>query len=197
VVPRLNRVIGVFDTFGLPIFFTRDWHPSNHVSFKAQGGPWPQHCVQGTAGAEFHPNLKVPRRAVIVSKGDNPTIEAYSGFQGTGLELRLKKLGVDELFLGGLATDYCVKESVLDAIRAGLAVSILSDCVMAVDAKSGDGDRALAEMLDAGARLTTSSEAIKRMASTQQFGHHPSLWGQSRSPVVARCVPEFPPDCSI
>lgn len=168
VVPRINAVIDEFDRLSLPIFFTRDWHPPNHVSFKPQGGPWPQHCVQGTLGADFHPTLKVPRGAIIISKGEDPTTEAYSGFQGTDLEQRLRKLGVGELFLGGLATDYCVRESALDAIHAGLVTNILRDCVMAVDAKPGDGARAISDMQNAGARIITSSDAIKQMASTQQ-----------------------------
>jgi len=168
VVPRLNQVIEAFGRSSLPIFFTRDWHPSNHMSFKAQGGPWPEHCVQGTPGAEFHPGLVVPAGAEIVSKADNPSTEAYSGFQGTDLAQRLEKLGVGELFIGGLATDYCVRESALDALRAGLATNVLRDCVMAVDARPGDGHQALVEMKRAGVKLTTSSEVIKRMASTQQ-----------------------------
>jgi nicotinamidase/pyrazinamidase len=168
VVPCLNRTIETFERLGLPVFFTRDWHPPNHISFKAQGGPWPPHCIQGTKGVEFHPDLKVPPHAAIISKGDNPTIEAYSGFQGTNLEARLRRAGVGEVFLGGLTTDYCVKESALDARRGGFAVSVLADCIRAVDAKPGDGARALIEMQRAGANLTTSSEAIKRLASTQQ-----------------------------
>jgi nicotinamidase/pyrazinamidase len=168
VVPRLNQIIEAFDRSSLPIFFTRDWHPSNHISFEAQGGPWPKHCVQQTPGAEFHPGLKIPASAEIVSKGYNPAAEAYSGFQGTKLTQRLKKLGVGELFIGGLATDYCVRESALDALHAGLTTNVLRDCVMAVDAKPGDGYKALVEMQRAGAILTTSTEVIKRMASTQQ-----------------------------
>ena len=167
VVPRLNRVIDTFGELGLPIFFTRDWHPSNHVSFKAQGGPWPPHCVQGSAGAEFHPDLRVPRDAVIVSKGESPSKEAYSGFQGTDLGTRLGKLKVVEVLVGGLATDYCVKETALDAIRAGFAVDVLEDCVKAVEAKPGDGDRALVEIREAGAKLLTSAKAAEGLASAQ------------------------------
>lgn len=152
----------------MPVFFTRDWHPSNHISFKNQGGVWPPHCVQGTRGAEFHPGLRIPPGSVIISKGDKPTAEAYSGFQGTDLELRLRRMGVDEVFLGGLTTDYCVRESVIDARRAGFQVDVLEDCVRAVDAKPGDGAKALADMRKAGAKLTTSFVVVERMASTQQ-----------------------------
>ena len=168
VVPRLNKIIGVFEGSGLPVFFTRDWHPPDHVSFRSQGGPWPPHCVQGSLGAKFHPGLRFPRDAKVISKGDRPSKEAYSGFQGTDLRAQLKKLGADELLVGGLATDYCVKGTTLDALRAGLSVEVLKDCVRPVDVRPGDGARALAEMQKAGARLTTSSKAANRLASTQQ-----------------------------
>ena len=167
VVPRLNRVIKAFERRSLPIFFTRDWHPANHISFKSRGGIWPPHCVQGTSGAEFHSGLLVPGNATIVSKGDKPSMEAYSGFQGTDLETRLKRLGIDKVFVGGLATDYCVKETTLDARRTGLAVEVLKDCVRPVDIKPGDGARALAEMRRAGAKLTTSSAVIHQLAGRQ------------------------------
>ncbi len=168
VVPRLNKVIRAFEDSGLPVFFTRDWHPQDHVSFRSKGGPWPPHCVQDSPGAKFHPELYVPHDAVIVSKGDRPSKEAYSGFQGTDLEAQLKRLGVGELLIGGLATDYCVKETTLDALRAGFSVGVLKDCVRPVDVKPGDGARALAEMEKAGANLTTSSKATDQLASTQQ-----------------------------
>jgi nicotinamidase/pyrazinamidase len=168
VIPRLNRVIEAFEGSGIPVFFTRDWHPPNHVSFRSQGGQWPPHCVQGSPGAKFHPGLHVPRDTEVISKGDRPAKEAYSGFQGTDLEARLEKLEVKELFIGGLATDYCVKETTLDALRAGFSVGVLKDCVRPVDVRPGDGARALAEMRKAGARLTTSSRAADQLASTQQ-----------------------------
>lgn len=168
VVPRLNKVIRAFEGSGLPVFFTRDWHPPDHISFRSQGGPWPPHCVQGSPGAGFHPGLHVPRGAEIISKGDAPSREAYSGFQGTDLEAKLKKLGVDALFIGGLATDYCVKETVLDAFGAGFSVEVLKDCARPVDVKPGDGARALAEVQRAGARLTTSSRAADRLAGKRR-----------------------------
>jgi nicotinamidase-related amidase len=167
VVPRLNSLIRTFEETGLPVFFTRDWHPPDHVSFRSEGGPWPPHCVQGSPGAKFHQELDVPRDAEIISKGDRPSEEAYSGFQGTDLGARLKRLEVDDLFIGGLATDYCVKETTLDALRAGFTVEVLKDCVRPVDAKPGDGARALAEMQKAGARLTTSTKAANQMAGTR------------------------------
>jgi len=152
----------------LPIFFTRDWHPADHVSFRSRGGIWPPHCVQGTPGAEFEPGLIIPKAAVVVSKGDSKDEEAYSGFQGTGLGERLKRLHVDAIFLGGLTTDYCVRESALDARKAGFSVIVIRDCTRAVDVRQGDGERALADMLRAGAKLAESSDVIRRLASTQQ-----------------------------
>ena len=168
VVPHLNGVIRAFEKAGLSVFFTRDWHPPNHVSFKGRGGPWPPHCVRGTPGAEFHPGLNLPPDAIIISKGDEPSTEAYSGFQGTDLALRLNERGVDQVFIGGLATDYCVKETALDAVHAGFSVTVLKDCVRPVDLNPGDGARALAEMRKAGARLTTSARTTDLVASTQQ-----------------------------
>ena len=168
VVSGLNRVIKEFERRSLPIFFTRDWHPVDHISFKSRGGIWPSHCVQGTPGAKFHPGLRIPAAAVIISKGTSRDAEAYSGFQGTGLEERLKSLGINEIFLGGLTTDYCVRETTLDAHKAGFVVTVMDDCIRAVDARPGDGARALADMRRVGAKLATSEEVAKRLASTQQ-----------------------------
>ena len=167
VVPDLNRVIAVSRKAGVPIFFTRDWHPPNHTSFKKQGGIWPPHCVQGTKGADFHPDLVIPASTTIISKGDKPKQEAYSGFQGTDLAKRLKALGVREVVIGGLTTDYCVKESSLDAIHEGFAVNVIKDCVKAVNVKPGDGTRALRAVEKEGAKLVTSAAAIKRLAGAQ------------------------------
>jgi nicotinamidase/pyrazinamidase len=168
VVPRLDKVIEAFDRAGLPIIFTRDWHPADHVSFRSQGGIWPPHCVQNSLGAEFHPDLEVPQSSTIISKGDKPKLEAYSGFQGTDLEKRLRALGVDEVFIGGLATDYCVKETSLDALRAGLSVKVMEDCIMAVNVRPGDGAVALRAIQEQGAKIVTSDAAIKRVAGPQQ-----------------------------
>ena len=168
VVPGINRVVRAFKHAGLPIFFTRDWHPPEHISFKSQGGPWPPHCVEGTAGAGFHPALRIPLGAIVISKGDSPSAEAYSGFQGTDLEVRLKRLGVDEVFVCGLATDYCVRASVIDARRAGFAVEVIRDCIGAVNAKPGDDAKAISDMRKACAKMTTVSAVIKMLAGTQQ-----------------------------
>lgn len=158
VVPVLNRWIERFTARRLPVYATRDWHPPNHCSFREQGGPWPPHCVAGTEGAAFAPGLKLPPDAVIVSKATEPDREAYSGFQGTDLAERLRAQGVRRLFVGGLATDYCVLSTVRDALREGFEVVLIEDAVRAVDVQPGDGARALEEMRRLGAR-TVRTEA--------------------------------------
>ncbi len=173
VVPRLNNVIGAFTRASLPIFFTRDWHPRNHMSFKGQGGTWPPHCVRETPGAKFHRKLRVPRRAVVVSKGTEADLEAYSGFQGTDLEKRIKEAGVREVFLGGLATDYCVKETALDALDAGLKVRVLEDCVKGVDLRENDSELALREVVARGAGLVTSSDAVRLVTRVRKRSSRP------------------------
>jgi nicotinamidase/pyrazinamidase len=160
VVEPLNRIIATFTKNQLPIFFTRDWHPKNHCSFKERGGPWPQHCVQNTFGAEFQPPLLVPKEAVIISKGTEPDREAYSGFEGTNLATILNGIGVSRLFIGGLATDYCVKNTVLDALKNDYEVTLLKDCVKGVNAKPNDSLRAVRDMKAAGAIISTSHEVI-------------------------------------
>ena len=173
VVPRLNKVIWAFTRASLPVFFTRDWHPRNHVSFKGQGGTWPPHCVEETPGAEFHPKLKIPRGAVVVTKGTEADLEAYSGFQGTDLEKRIKEAGVCEVFLGGLATDYCVKETALDALDAGIKVKVLQDCVRGVDLRENDSELALREVVARGAGLVTSSNAVRQVIRVRKSSSRP------------------------
>jgi nicotinamidase/pyrazinamidase len=152
VVAVLQRCLERFDGLGLSVVFTRDWHPPDHVSFHSRGGPWPPHCVAGTPGADFAPGLNLPASAQIISKATRQEAEAYSGFDGTGLADRLRQQGVRRLFIGGLATDYCVRATVLDALRAGFEVMLLADAVRAVDVRPGDGEQAAQEMLRAGAR---------------------------------------------
>lgn len=146
VIAPLNRAIELFQARGLPIFATRDWHPQNHCSFRDQGGPWPPHCIAGTAGAEFAADLKLPAFTAIVSKATTPEKDAYSGFEGTPLATQLAMYGVRRLFVGGLATDYCVLNTVKDAVSQGFEVVLLVDAVRAVDVHPGDGERALAGM---------------------------------------------------
>jgi nicotinamidase/pyrazinamidase len=152
VVPVLNRYIQSFMKNSLQVYATRDWHPPDHCSFKAQGGPWPVHCVQGTSGARFHPQLALPKDVVVISKATDPREDAYSGFQGTGLSQRLKGQGIQKILVGGLATDYCVKCTVLDGLKAGLTVYFLSDACRAVNINPGDGQKAVQEMRAAGAQ---------------------------------------------
>ena len=149
VVPVLNRAIARFVADWLPIFATRDWHPPNHCSFTEQGGPWPPHCIQSSRGADIA--LKLPGPAVVVSKGTLPERDAYSGFDGTDLKERLRALGVKHLFVGGLATDYCVVSTVRDALVRGFSVALLTDAIRAIDVDPGDGARAIAEIQRLGA----------------------------------------------
>lgn len=141
-----------------PVVASRDWHPGDHVSFGARGGPWPVHCQAGTPGAEFHPALETERIARVFSKGTDSGREAYSAFDGTGLAGWLREQGVERLYVAGLATDYCVRASVLDALREGFQVTVVEDAIGAVDVQPGDGERALAEMREAGATVTRSDE---------------------------------------
>jgi nicotinamidase-related amidase len=132
---------------------TRDWHPADHSSFKVNGGPWPVHCVAGTAGAELHPDLDQTRIDVIVDKGQDVDTDGYSGFAGTGLEELLRERGITQVTVVGLATDYCVKNTALDALRAGFAVTVDSNAVRGVEIEPGDSERALAEVRTAGGVL--------------------------------------------
>lgn len=156
VVEPLNRAILAFERAGLPVYYSRDWHPPDHCSFEAQGGPWPPHCVAGTAGAGFAPGLRLPVDGLVVSKATKRDRDAYSAFQGTTLAKQLETAGVRRVFVGGLATDYCVKATVLDARTHGFEVEVLDGAVRAVDVQPGDGERALQEMRQSGANLTTT-----------------------------------------
>ena len=155
VVPVLNRYLRAFAVQSLPVYATRDWHPERHCSFRAQGGPWPPHCVAGTRGAEFAAALQLPPSTVIVSKATAVEQDAYSGFQGTNLDQQLRTANICRLFIGGLTTDYCVLNTVRDALRLGYKVLLLADAIRAVDVRPGDGQRAEAEMLGLGAQRIT------------------------------------------
>lgn len=151
IVPVLNRYAAAFYARGLPIFASRDWHPADHCSFREQGGIWPTHCVTWTKGAEFHPDFRLPPSAIIISKATDPRKEAYSAFEGTTLDERLREAGVRRLFIGGLATDYCVLNTVRDAVQHGYAVVLLVDGIRAVNLHPDDGRKAEEEMLRLGA----------------------------------------------
>jgi nicotinamidase/pyrazinamidase len=167
VVEPLNRMAEWSARRGYPVYATRDWHPSDTKHFKAYGGAWPVHCVQGTAGAMFHPNLRLPDGATVVTTGDTRESEGYSAFEGhipTGSALlhNLKERGVNHLYVGGLATDYCVRHSVLDALKAGFGVTVLTDAVAGVEVNAGDSEKALAEMRAAGAQFATTDEVVAK-----------------------------------
>ena len=155
VVPVMNAYIRLFRERKLPVIATRDWHPPDHCSFRDQGGLWPPHCVQGTPGAEFAEYLDLPEDAIVISKATRPDEEAYSGFHGTALDERLRELGVKRLFVGGVATDYCVLSTVKDALAMGYEVCLLKDAIRAVNVQPGDGERAEKEMESLGAVSVT------------------------------------------
>jgi nicotinamidase/pyrazinamidase len=152
IAPEVNALAasGEFDL----VVATRDWHPPEHGSFARQGGPWPPHCVQGTPGAELHDALDRTRIDAVVDKGQDPATEGYSGFQATGLEDLLREGGVDAVCVVGLATDYCVKHTALDAARAGFAVQVRATATRPVEVRPGDGERALDELRRAGVEVT-------------------------------------------
>jgi nicotinamidase/pyrazinamidase len=158
VVPVLNKYICIFKAAGALIFATRDWHPPNHVSFKPYGGIWPPHCIQGTKGAEFHPDLMLPEEAHIVSKATDPSRESYSGFDGTELEKELGKRHLKRVFVGGLATDYCVKNTVIDAVRLGFKAVLLLDAIRGINRKRGDSEEAIKEMINNGAKTAVTRD---------------------------------------
>jgi nicotinamidase/pyrazinamidase len=151
VVPRINKMAasGRYDL----VVATRDWHPPGHSSFVDQGGPWPVHCVQGTPGAELHPGLDTALIDHVVDKGQDPDADGYSAFEGGELAALLRERRMDHITLVGLATDYCVKQTALDALRSGFGVTIDSTAVRGVDVVPGDAVRALEELRAAGASI--------------------------------------------
>ena len=161
VIPPVNRALALFKRRGWPVIFTRDWHPRETKHFKEFGGAWPPHCIQGTKGARFHSDLEVPKASLILSKGMDPEVDSYSAFQafterGRDLESTLHELDVDELIICGLATDYCVRATTLDALRRGMAVFVLRDAIRGVDLKPGDSEMAVKEMRVHGAHFSES-----------------------------------------
>jgi nicotinamidase/pyrazinamidase len=168
IAEPINSLLDSFDL----VIATRDWHPPDHGSFvgvevdaaKWRGADppsiWPVHCVQETPGAELHPALEQAKVDVVIDKGQDPNSQGYSGFQDTRLGDLLRERGVDRLFVAGLATDYCVKNTVLDARRLGFDVTVIEDAIRGVEVKPGDSERALGEMEHAGAEVT-SSQAVR------------------------------------
>jgi nicotinamidase/pyrazinamidase len=164
IIPALNRHIAEARQRDMPVYASRDWHPAVTSHFKEYGGEWPPHCVQASAGAQFHGDLKLPADAVVISKGDDPARPGYSAFDGhtadgTMLLHDLRDRQITRLYVAGIATDYCVKATALDAARAGLEVRVLRDAITGIDVNPGDADRALEEMSNAGAGIVDAIDA--------------------------------------
>ena len=160
VIPVLNRYLEYFQKQKYPIFASRDWHPRRTKHFKEFGGLWPVHCVSKTYGAKFHSQLKLPKSAIILSKGMHPSKDSYSAFQAQDKNKNpfykiLKKMKINSLFIGGLATDYCVKSSVLDALKKDFKVHVLKDAVKGVNLKKSDSQMAIREMKKKGAKFNS------------------------------------------
>jgi nicotinamidase/pyrazinamidase len=158
IVPVINEYLAEAQALAMPIYASRDWHPAVTTHFKPYGGRWPPHCVQGSVGAEFHPRLELPVDAIVISKGEDPDRSGYSALDGHTPDGQpflsdMRHRRVDHLYVAGLTTEYCVKQTTLDALRAGLQVAVLTDAIAGIDA--GDAARALSEMAHAGAGLTT------------------------------------------
>jgi len=157
IIPVLNGYIDRFSNRQLPVFATRDWHPVNHCSFIRQGGPWPEHCIAGSKGAEFAADLHLPASAFIISKGTDVEREGYSSFSNRTFKQQLDNAGVRRLFIGGLATDYCVLNTVCDALNYHFKVFLLIDAIRAVNVQKQDGENAINEMIEKGAIPITLS----------------------------------------
>lgn len=163
VVVPINRALDRFVAEGMPVLASRDWHLPITKHFKQYGGSWPVHCVQGTKGAAFHPELRLPHGTLVLSKGINPEMDGYSAFEGVSddgrsLQSVVEELSIQHLYLAGLATDYCILYTAREALQCGLSVTILTDAVAGVDLTSHASDLALKELHCAGARLVTVDE---------------------------------------
>ncbi len=164
IIPTVQRWIRRFQDQGCPIIFTQDAHPAHHISFTEQGGPWPPHCVQGTPGADLHPDLTIPLDAIYVEKGFLPDVDAYSGFEGmvknsdgirteASLQQLLDSREIRTIYLAGLATDYCVKATAMDALRLGYQVKVINHAIRGVNVKPDDSLSALVELIARGAHV--------------------------------------------
>lgn len=163
IIFRINKYIKIFSQNKLPIFASRDWHPEKTKHFKKFGGAWPIHCVQGTEGAKFHPKLDLPKKAILLYKGMDPEKDSYSAFQaedkeGNSFLKLLKTLRIKEIYIGGLATDYCVKFSALDGLKNGFKVKLLTDAIKGVSLKPTDSQQAIKEMLKQGVKKISLKE---------------------------------------
>jgi nicotinamidase/pyrazinamidase len=158
VIEPLNKLIDEFLERGAPVYKSRDWHSPTTKHFAAYGGTWPVHCVRNTPGAEFHPALRDDPRITVISKGLGDT-DCYSAFDETDLAAQLNEQKVEEVVVGGLATDYCVKNTVLDALKNGFKVKAVESAMRAVDLQPGDGARAIDEMREAGAAIVSTDQS--------------------------------------
>ena len=165
VLAPINEAMARFAARGLPVYASRDWHPENHCSFAARGGPWPPHCVAETRGAAFSDELALPADTVIISKADTADVDAYSAFNGTALADHLRGHGITRVFVCGLATDYCVLNTALDARKNGFETVILPEAMRAVNVQPQDGERAIAQMREAGATMATLAELEQEAAA--------------------------------
>ncbi|SDY37619.1 isochorismatase family protein [Nitrosomonas sp. Nm33] len=153
IIPVINRYLKLFHEHGLPVFATRDWHPPDHCSFQQQGGPWPPHCIATTTGAAFYPEIEFSINTQVISKATTAEKDAYSGFTDTQLHALLQELGIHRLFVGGVATEYCVLNTVKDALQHHYATFVLKDAICAINLKLDDDLHALEEMERLGATL--------------------------------------------
>jgi nicotinamidase/pyrazinamidase len=169
IVPIANRYIKLFQSAHMPVYATRDWHPVETSHFHSGGGTWPPHCVQNSVGALLHPDLSLPKDAVVVSKGTGPSDDAYSGFDaregnGTPLAVSLRGRAIRRIYVAGLATDYCVKATVLDALAQGFEATLLVDAVRGVNVRTHDSEEAITEMVRAGASMSTLERLEQALA---------------------------------
>ena len=152
VVAPIQQLIDLYQSHGLPIYASRDWHPEGHCSFTAQGGPWPVHCIAGSSGAAFSSAIDLEQVSTVISKATTVEKDAYSAFNGTSLGEQMRARGIERVAVCGLATDYCVLNTTKDALAEGFATLLVLDAIRAVDVQPGDGARAIAQMQDAGAQ---------------------------------------------
>lgn len=175
IVSVLNGYIAEAAARGLTIYATRDWHPAVTSHFKLYGGKWPVHCVRDTPGAAFHPALRLPPSAIVVNKGEDPASDGYSAFDGrtadgTALLADLRQKGIEQIFVGGLTTDYCVRQSSLDALASGIEVAVLDDAIAGVDPEASE--RALDEIREKGARVMHGPEAVRAIRLGEAVQSH-------------------------
>jgi nicotinamidase/pyrazinamidase len=170
IVPAVNRHVAEARRLGMPIYASRDWHPAVTTHFKDYGGEWPPHCIQNSEGARFHPDLVLPPDAIVISKGENPERAGYSAFDGHTPEGRpllsdLRDRRINTIYVAGLTAEYCVKQTMIDARRAGLRAVALTGAIAGINARPGDADRALDEIRNAGGEIAPPTFNLERDAS--------------------------------